>query len=342
MITDVASVNAENLQAELDQIAQRLNLADSQEALYFPKYFQIETVRVCNARCSFCAIDQWDKSVPLMPDSLFEKVASELSEYTSWIEKVAVQRAGEPLLDKKIVSRVRRLKEAGLRYLSMSTNASMLTERKAVDLLEAGLDEIMLSIDSVEKESYEKMRVGLHYETVIHNIESMFKVRDALKPDMVVRVRGVSFYDLKKEEERRELRRWEDFWGRFRKPQDRIYMKRAHNWGNQFELTNGTEKGIIGNYGDIHHPCILPWSTMHVTAMGIVPLCPMDYDAKMNFGDINRESIADVWRNNKWAWVRKLHSNGNRNKINMCRGCKLFDLDFSLENKGDRKELYES
>lgn len=182
------------------------------------------------------------------------------------------------------------------------------------------------------------MRVGLKYETVLHNIKMLFKVRDEINPDMLIRVRGVSFYDLDKKEERLELKRWEKFWSRFRKPHDRIYMKQAHNWGNQIDLDERMGNGGNSDNGNIYHPCILPWSTMHITAMGIVALCPMDYDGKMNLGDINTSTIAEVWENKKWSWVREVHRTGNRNEINFCQGCKLFDLEFSLE---DKKELYE-
>ena len=342
MITKVAEATPKNLKLEMEHIAGRLELGDSDEALYFPKYFQLETVRVCDAKCPFCAIDQWDKSVPLMPDRLFDKLVEELADYSSWIAAVCIQRAGEPLLDKQIVPRTRRLKDAGIKKVTMSTNASMLTEKKATELLEAGLDDIMLSIDSIEKEAYERMRVGLKYETVINNIETFFKVREKVNPNMIVRVRGVSMQDLNTDKGRREVLEWEAFWDRFKKPQDRIYMKQLHNWGNQVDVKDMTEGGFDGVYGDIYHPCILPWSTMHITAMGIVALCSMDYDAKHNLGDLNKETIADVWHNEKWARVRRLHSTGERNQIDMCRGCKLFDLDFSLENKLDRKELYES
>ena len=342
MITRIEDAGSEALEAELRELEDRLDLDDLEEALHFPKYFQAETTRVCNARCPFCPVDVWDKSVPMMPDDLFEKIASEMSDYSDWINVVMVQRAGEPLLDKKIVSRVQRLKDANIKVVSMSTNASMLSRQKSEELLNAGLDEIMLSIDSVDRENYEKMRVQLDYDTVLQNIETLFEVRETLKPDLMVRVRGVSFFDLSKDEEAQELERWEGFWSRFRKPQDRIYMKRAHNWGNQIELDDRVTSEVEGTYGDVYHPCILPWSTMHITAMGTVALCPMDYDGKMNLGNIHSESIAQVWRNPKWSWVRRLHESGNRNGIQFCHGCKLFDLDFSLEKKEDPKELYES
>ena len=333
MITSKDQIGETNLNNEMARIADRLKLNDYKEALYFPKYFQIETVRVCNARCPFCAIDEWDKSVPLMSDQLFDKIAEELGNYVDWIESVCLQRAGEPLLDKKIVPRVARIKDLGIKKISMSTNISMLTADKSRALLEAGLDDVMLSIDSIEKESYEQMRVGLKYETVMENIEAFFAVRDEIKPDMVVRVRGVSFHDFDNNEHKEEYAKWGEFWDRFKKPQDRIYMKRPHSWGNQ-----KTWEEQIPEYDVIYHPCIIPWSTMHVTTDGIVALCGQDYDAKVNIGDVKEQTMAEVWHNEKWTEIRQLHQSGERNQIDFCQGCKLWDLDFSMEAKEELTE----
>jgi radical SAM protein with 4Fe4S-binding SPASM domain len=137
------------------------------------------------------------------------------------------------------------------------------------------------------------------------------------------------------EEDREEILRWEDFWSELRKPQDRIYLKHAHNWGNQKKW-----EGHTPEYEMVYHPCVSPWSSMHVTAMGIVPLCPADYDATMNMGDVNTQTIAEVWKNEKWTRVRQLHRTGQRNKLSMCQGCKIWDLDFSLEN-WQQKHLYD-
>ena len=58
----------------LDELAGRLDLADIRESLYFPKYFEIETVNACNARCVMCTIDDWEQSrSPIMDEKLFSK-----------------------------------------------------------------------------------------------------------------------------------------------------------------------------------------------------------------------------------------------------------------------------
>jgi radical SAM protein with 4Fe4S-binding SPASM domain len=220
--------------------------------------------------------------------------------------------------------RVKQLKDGGIKHVAISTNASGLNERNARALLEAGIDEVMLSIDSVVKEKYEQLRVGLNYEQVMSNIRRYFRLRDEIRPESEIRVRAVCVFDPEKEVQ--ELLDWENFWRPLKQPHDRIYMKRVHSWGNQV-----TVDGAPAADESIFHPCIIPWSTMHITAMGIVALCPHDYDGKANLGDINTHSIAEVWRAQKLLEVRRLHATGDRNEIAFCRGCKTFDEENSLE-----------
>jgi MoaA/NifB/PqqE/SkfB family radical SAM enzyme len=324
MILSRAALTSEALAAELEELAERIDVPDLKDALKFPRFFQIETTRLCNAACPFCAVDKWDKSVPMMPDALWEKIAVELIEWRDWIRFVDLQRNGEPLLDKKIYRRVRQLKDGGIKHVALATNASGLSDKNARALLEAGIDEVMLSIDSVVKEKYEQLRVGLNYEQVMHNIQNYFRLRDELRPRSQIRVRAVCVFDP--DERQQELLDWENFWRPLKKPQDRIYMKRMHSWGNQMTL-----EGAPSPDADVLHPCIIPWSTMHITAMGRIALCPHDYDALADLGDVNKHSIATVWQAVKLQEVRRLHATGNRNDISFCRGCRTFDEAFSLE-----------
>lgn len=327
MIVSEKDVTEANLAREMRVITDKLGLTDLSQAV-FPKYFQIETTRVCNSRCPYCPVDHWDKSHPFMTDWLFDKIAEELADYRDWVRLNAVQRAGEPLMDKKLVARVKKLKDNGMRGVTIATNAMLLDEKRARGLIEAGLDEIMFSIDSVEEEKYKKIKVGLDFKQVIANIERFFALREELRPELIVRVRGVSFHDFTREEDQDSYDGWEHFWGRFRKPHDRIYMKKAHNWGNQWDWD-----GNIRQNSQVYHPCIVPWSTMHITAMGIVGLCPTDYDGKMNLGDVNQSSIRDIWLGEAFARLREQHRSGRRNEVGFCNGCMIFDPEGTLEEK---------
>jgi radical SAM protein with 4Fe4S-binding SPASM domain len=137
-------------------------------------------------------------------------------------------------------------------------------------------------------------------------------------------VRAVCVFDP--DDGQQELMDWENFWRPLKRPHDRIYMKRVHSWGNQV-----TVDGAPSPMAEVLHPCIIPWSTMHITAMGRIALCPHDYDALADLGDVNTHTIAEVWRAAKLQEVRRLHATGNRAAIDFCRGCRTFDEAFSLE-----------
>ncbi len=328
MIESKEQLTAENLAREEKDILRRYNVGSLSDLYEFPRYFQIENTKLCNATCPFCPVDVWDKSVPFMSKPLFYRLADEIIEHREIVKFAGVWRAGEPLLDKDVYNKVDYLKRGGVKFVAVTTNASALSSENAKKLLSAGVDEVMLSIDSVEKEQYEKIRVGLNFETVMENITGFFKLRDELRPECVVRVRAVSFHDTTREEEMREIEQWENFWAPLKQPHDRVYMKRAHTWGNQKVLD-----GFSPEYGLVYHPCVIPFSTMHITSRGTAALCPQDYDGKIHLGDLNTSTIKEVWQSEAMRNIREMHLEGRRNEIEYCRGCRLFDEDFSLEDK---------
>ncbi len=330
MILTEEEATPARLAAEAADLAARFDVADVAELRHFPQYFQIETTRLCNAHCPFCPSDVWDKKTPYMSDALFTKIADEIISYRDWVKWVDLQRAGEPLLDTKIYDRIAYMKAGGIKFVAITTNASALNETNARKLLHAGIDEVMLSIDSVDKTEYERLRIGLKYEQVLPNIRNFFALRDEIKPECIIRVRGVSFFDTTKEEDVAKINAWEAYWSELRKPHDRIYMKRAHTWGNQKIV-----EGHSPTYDWVWHPCVIPFSTGHITAMGHMALCGQDYDATISFGDVNQNSITEIWRGEKIQEMRQRHLEGRRNEVSLCRGCRLFDEEFSLEKDKD-------
>ncbi len=328
---EATDISAE-INEEIMLLEKRLAVDSIEKAYRFPQFFQIETIRLCNARCPFCAIDKWDKTVPTMDDRLWLKVADEIINHKDWVRMVDIQRAGEPLMDHKLDERIKYLKSAGIRFVNISTNASLLFPNRAESLLKSGINEVLLSIDSVDKSSYEELRKGLSYEGVISNIRNFFALRDKINPQCIIRVRGVATKSMDDPEFKDEMKKWHEFWEPIRSNRDRIYFKKLHTWGNKHENPNPTykySKELRSN------PCIAPWSTFHVTTSGRVPLCGQDMDAEMNMGDCNLNTIEEIWNSRSFTEVRRKHATGMRNEISFCQGCKLFDVDFSVEERPD-------
>ena len=258
----------------------------SANAAFFPKYFEIETINACNARCKMCTITDWNKQDSvIMSDFLFEKFVNEVSGYSHWVETVSLNKHGEPTLDKKLSQRVKMLKDVGIKKTTFATNGQLLKPELIEKLLDAGLDDIMISLDGVTKETFEAIRGRLNYDVVLQNTLGLIRIRDQRKSDMTIRVRMVLM-----DENRHELNGWLDFWKSKLTARDQIYAKPVHTWGNQWGKES-LEK--IQKYAAI--PCQYLFTSMVIQVDGKVPLCAVDYNTKYPMGHFAKQTIQEIW-----------------------------------------------
>lgn len=307
------------LQEGLNSLAERLKLKNISEALVFPKYFEIETIRACNARCKMCTIPQWKDKNSVMSEELFDKIVKEIAEYKEWINTVCLSRNGEPLLDKNLTKKIKKLKECGIKNVTLSTNASLLNKETSLALINSGLDDIMFSIDGSTKSTFESIRKGLNFETVISNCLKFIELRNANGKKPSIRIRMV----LQKANQHEE-QDFKNFWLPKLSKQDIAYSKAMNNWGNQLPNYEG-QKNEVNEYSDV--PCVSPWSTVVIHFDGKVPLCGCDFNTKMFMGDLNKSTIKTIWRSEKFEKIREIHSSGKRNDITLCQGCNVWDLE---------------
>lgn len=285
-------------------------------ASFFPKYFEVETINACNAKCKMCTITDWNKQDSvIMSDFLFDKFVNEVSGYSHWIETVSLNKHGEPTLDKKLAEKVRMLKRASIKKITFATNGQLLKPVLVEALLDAGLDDIMISLDGITKETFEAVRVRLNYDVVLRNTLELVRLRDQRKSNMTIRVRMVLM-----EENRHEFEEWLDFWKSKLSARDQIYAKPAHTWGNQWGIEN-QEK--VEKYATV--PCQYLFSSMVIQVDGKVPLCAVDYNTRYLMGHFAQQTIQEIWTGKASTQVRKLHADGQRNKIRMCQGCDIWD-----------------
>ena len=138
---------------------------------------QLEAINICNYRCPLCAssLKDWVVRREMTAEEVkrvIDPVAGDLREV------VLYGRRGEPLLNKRIVEIVAYIKKAAGARISISTNGSLMDERKAAGLLEAGLDQIIFAIDGITQETYANYRVGGRLETVTANLQEFCRLKN--------------------------------------------------------------------------------------------------------------------------------------------------------------------
>ncbi len=314
-----------NLQKQLDLISKELSVKDIDGIDYFARYVEMDAYDGCNLDCIMCPLGKsiYKGGGPI-PQKLFKKIVDELAEYSDWIYQVCLSRNGEPLLNKNIASMIKQLKDVGIKRVNFSTNATALTEKKAHELLESGLDEIRFSIDGVTKETFEKVRQGVEYERVLKNCLKFIEIREKYK-DAKTQVQ-IRFVEQKANSH--EVQMWKNFWLTKVRKTDVVASKKMHSWSNELDgLKNkSTDPKFVSDRSNIH-PCISPFSSLEILYDGTVPLCGSDYLRTVTFGNVYKNTLKEIWNSKEFKKVRDLHKSGNRNQIDACIGCKIWDKD---------------
>jgi len=285
------------------------------DLLTFPRYIEIETVNVCNARCPMCTISTWERNSKPMTDELFLKISNELIKHNDVIKRVSLYRDGEPLIDNKLASRVSILKKGGIKEVAISTNVSLLNEKRATDLLNAGIDLVILSIDSIKKDVYESIRVGLKFENVFSNAIRFIELRNKIRPETRIWVRMI-----RQESNNDEWDDYYSFWKNKVTNNDRVYFHYIFNWGGQLK----NFKPISISY-EPNLPCVAIWSLFVIFSNGDVPLCNIDFNNKHPVGNVRDHSIEDIWKSKVITEKRYLHLNNRKGEIDICKNCNVWD-----------------
>ncbi len=199
--------------------------SDVEDVLGRPlKDLRISVTDRCNFRCNYC-----------MPLDNYEWISrreiltfEEISRLANLFVRLGVEEirltGGEPLLRHGLEDLIGQLaKIKGLRDLSLTTNASMLS-RKAPGLVQAGLKRINISLDTI---SAEKFRVITKRNELASVLEGLFEAKrcglDPIKINSVIQ-RGVNDGDII---DLVEFSRKNGFWIRFIEYMD---VGNSNNW----------------------------------------------------------------------------------------------------------------
>ena len=160
----------------------------------------LDPVMACNLRCKMCYFTDEDYVRTLKGQFKKEELDQVAKTIFKRALKLQIGCGTEPTLYKDLEHIVALGKQYNVPYISLTTNANLLTEEKIENLLKAGLNEFTISLHGVTKESYENFMKKASYEK-FHNA---FKAFEKLKVsyDFKVRINYTfnkdNFYELKK------------------------------------------------------------------------------------------------------------------------------------------------
>lgn len=139
----------------------------------YPACADIEITNRCPLRCvhcprSYCNVNKIDMELGLLSVEKFLEIIAKLS----LVRRIALQGLGEPLLNPDIFKMIEFAHKQNF-FVSFSTSAPFYNAEIEVGLRKYPPDLLTFSVDSMEKTSFEAIRVGENFENFVRNLEGM-------------------------------------------------------------------------------------------------------------------------------------------------------------------------
>jgi len=281
---------------------------------YMPVRLWVETSSRCNLKCRLCV----NKDIPPtlkgdMDFGLYKKIIDEVKDHTYDIN---LFHRGEPLLHTRILDMISYARTNNIKT-RIHTNGTLLNNKLSRSLIESGLNLISFSFDGYSKKTYEKNRVGATYEQTLDNILTFLKIKKELKSKTPFTIIQVMEFD-EELASKNFAKQKNEFMKNFRNlPLNKLVTRTPHNWGGLLEI-NGTKKADKDNKPI---PCTFPWYSLTIFYDGKVCLCPQDFEGEIPIGDLNKDSIKNIFNNKVMQEIRYKFKTRNIDDINPCSNC---------------------
>jgi radical SAM protein with 4Fe4S-binding SPASM domain len=288
-----------------------------------PISLSIEPTTACNLGCPECpsGLKQFSRDTGNLKAENFNRWLDQLSPTLSYLN---FYFQGEPFIHNDILQFISKASQAGI-YTSTSTNAHFITEKKATEIVQSGLDRFLISIDGTTQEVYEQYRVHGSLQKVLDGTKHLVEARKNLKsntPHIIFQFLVVRPNEHQIEEAKQLANEYKVDEIRFKTAQVYDYengnplIPTIEKYSRYKRLSNG--KFIVKSSLDNH--CWRMWSGAVVTWDGKVVPCCFDKDATHEMGNLSKEDFKSIWKGKAYAMFRKQLLKG-RKEIDICKNC---------------------
>jgi MoaA/NifB/PqqE/SkfB family radical SAM enzyme len=305
-----------------------------------PVCVYLEITNRCNLLCTTCPRTYEELEPPAdMSWDLFRSIVDQLPD----LARAVLHGVGEPMLVADLPRMVTYLKDRGI-YVLFNTNGTVLSERNGRALIAAGLDELRVSLDASNRESFKAIRGRDYFNRIMRNVRAFRELQEReghTRPQVSAWLTGLketveelpAFVKLAAEIGVQEvyLQRLVFFdqsaIGKAQPDQalferltreEAACLRQAEDLARSFGITfsasgAASEPGLSLKKTNEDSPwslCRRPWSLMYFTANGrALPCCiaPFSQHGYENYtlGDATQQALQDIWNGSAYREFRK-------------------------------------
>lgn len=331
---------------------QLLNDIESQQrteqVFSYPTRMSIEMTRNCNLRCRMCPQNWLEVNKREIPESVIDAIKF-LIPYQNYI---AVFGFGESLTAQHFFEYLDRLPFHNQQTVSLITNGILLTPSVSKKIIAGPINELLVSIDTIDAQTYTYIRQANLLPTIIENIREFSRQRSALhtkKPNLrlgFVAMRknieqlpefirfakevdagdvDVGYLNVFSEDFREEsLFYFPELTARILKESQQLAQSLQVRLNipelKRYELT---DTGISGS-GQFDKQCLEPWQYIYINSDGTITPCCINISI---LGDLTKSEFQNIWNNDKYRALRQnVNTAAEPYRCKYCFDCRYKDI----------------
>ncbi len=280
----------------------------------------IDVSDVCNFKCNYCfradgssiKAPTYRKNVLMSWDN-FVKVVEQLKEFPEQVKRISLSHNGESLCNPKLPEMISLVKEKGLTgCCEIHTNGSLLTHEKTRQLVEAGLNRIIISLQGLTAEKYKEVcHATVDMERFYDELSYLYSIKN---DELQVNIKIVDEALLSGEEEL--------FIEKYGKVADRVFVEHVVPlWGVENVPNEETQwENKYGRKERWQNCCPLLFYTIGVHPTGDIYPCS-HITPPFCLGNVSEITLREAWEsNNRQNFLRHMLQEG-RECSNECKNC---------------------
>lgn len=280
--------------------------AQQQFVSEYPLLVDIELSSLCNLTCPMCytITDEFKKQVnsTRMEWELYKRIIDEIGGH---VPAIRLSLRGEATLHTKFIEAISYAKQKGVKEVSTLTHGGKFTLPYFEKTVKAGIDWITISIDGVGA-IYESIRGPLKFNDLFEKIKAIKRYKDEHGLHLpVIKVQGI--WPAIEENPKQ-------YYDTFAPYVDLVAFNPLIDY-------LGKDRNIeyLENF-----TCPQQYQRLVIGADGLVMKCSNDEENREVIGDINKQTVHEVWHGEAMQKVRDLHkrSRGFMESA-VCRKCYL-------------------
>lgn len=215
--------------------------------------------------------------------------------------------------------------------VSLISNSTLLNKQKIELLLKSGLDRFQTMFDSIDKESFENLRVGANYEKTKQNIINLIEMNEKMNHPLFISI-GLIETSLTK-----KIKETKQFWQSL--SIDNFY----HSPLFSLQVDSGMYSEAMKKYEKKHKGiCVDPFIALSISYNGDTVICPHDFNNIWVTGNIFKDGLEEIWNGERAQRLRKALINNDVNFFtSVGHHCEKCNAPYIEEYKtgGHRKAL---